>query len=233
MNWMRLTVQSTERASAFASIVLPTPGTSSMSRCPSASSTVRAAVIASRLPAMTVSTFCTMVAAREPTSSMPITRPGAGIARAAQGDRRLAHVRHRRLEVVGDHERHVGGDVAAERRDLPHERARHVRVRRVGQQEHRLDARQVPVHDRHRRLVGDVELRADALDEHGGPDIRAVVDQQPHAPRRHDDAALDAGVGDRPLDERRRAARWAGGRTCRGCAPPRHAARRRAPRPVR
>ena len=41
VNWMRLTVQSTDRASALASMVLPTPGTSSMSRCPSASSTVR------------------------------------------------------------------------------------------------------------------------------------------------------------------------------------------------
>ncbi len=92
VNWMRLTVQSTDRASALASMVLPTPGTSSMSRCPSASSTVREAVIASRLPAMTVSTFCTMPAAREPTSSMPITKVRGRIAHAAQGDRRVAHV---------------------------------------------------------------------------------------------------------------------------------------------
>ena len=40
VNWMRRTVQSMERASALASIVLPTPGTSSISRWPSASSTV-------------------------------------------------------------------------------------------------------------------------------------------------------------------------------------------------
>ena len=39
---MRLTVQSTDLASDLASIVLPTPGTSSMRRWPSASSTVRA-----------------------------------------------------------------------------------------------------------------------------------------------------------------------------------------------
>ena len=32
VNWMRLTLQSMDRASALASMVLPTPGTSSMSR---------------------------------------------------------------------------------------------------------------------------------------------------------------------------------------------------------
>src|SRR5215218_103625 len=36
VNWMRENEQSTERASAFASIVFPTPGKSSMIRCPSA-----------------------------------------------------------------------------------------------------------------------------------------------------------------------------------------------------
>jgi len=55
VNWMRLTVQSTDFANARASIVLPTPGTSSMSRCPSASSTVSAVCTASRLPSITVS----------------------------------------------------------------------------------------------------------------------------------------------------------------------------------
>ncbi len=56
VNWMRLTLQSTLLASALASIVLPTPGTSSTSRWPSASSTVVAISTASRLPSMTVST---------------------------------------------------------------------------------------------------------------------------------------------------------------------------------
>ena len=37
VNWMRLTLQSMDLAKALASMVLPTPGTSSMSRCPSAS----------------------------------------------------------------------------------------------------------------------------------------------------------------------------------------------------
>ena len=35
MNWRRENEQSSERASAFASIVFPTPGKSSMIRCPS------------------------------------------------------------------------------------------------------------------------------------------------------------------------------------------------------
>ena len=42
VNWMRRTEQSVDRASALASIVLPTPGTSSISTCPSASRTVSA-----------------------------------------------------------------------------------------------------------------------------------------------------------------------------------------------
>jgi hypothetical protein len=55
VNWMRLTLQSTLRARARASIVLPTPGTSSMRRCPSLSSTVTAVSMTGRLPSMTVS----------------------------------------------------------------------------------------------------------------------------------------------------------------------------------
>jgi hypothetical protein len=53
VNWMRRTEQSIDRASALASIVLPTPGTSSMSRCPSASKTMSASLTASALPSMT------------------------------------------------------------------------------------------------------------------------------------------------------------------------------------
>jgi hypothetical protein len=56
VNWTRRTEQSTDRASAFASMVLPTPGTSSMSRWPSASITVIASRTVSRLPSMTLST---------------------------------------------------------------------------------------------------------------------------------------------------------------------------------
>ena len=53
VNWIRRTEQSIDLASALASIVLPTPGTSSMSRCPSASRTVSASLTASALPSIT------------------------------------------------------------------------------------------------------------------------------------------------------------------------------------
>ncbi len=74
VNWMRRTVQSTERASALASMVLPTPGTSSSSRWPSASSTVSAIRTASGLPSITLSTDArtrstTAVSSASPTGS--------------------------------------------------------------------------------------------------------------------------------------------------------------------
>ena len=53
VNWIRRTVQSMERASALLSIVLPTPGTSSISRWPPASSTTSADRAISGLPSMT------------------------------------------------------------------------------------------------------------------------------------------------------------------------------------
>src|ERR1700733_8394858 len=56
VNWTRRTEQSIERASALASSVLPTPGTSSIRMCPSASRTVIASRMASGLPEITVST---------------------------------------------------------------------------------------------------------------------------------------------------------------------------------
>ena len=58
VNWMRATVQSMLRASALLSWVLPTPGTSSISRWPSARRTVKAALTTSGLPVITRSMFC-------------------------------------------------------------------------------------------------------------------------------------------------------------------------------
>ena len=55
VNWIRRTEQSMDRASALASMVLPTPGTSSTSRWPSASSTVTASRTTLGLPSITVS----------------------------------------------------------------------------------------------------------------------------------------------------------------------------------
>ena len=57
MNWTRSTVQSIDAASALARLVLPTPGTSSMSRWPSARRQTSASSITSGLPWMTISMF--------------------------------------------------------------------------------------------------------------------------------------------------------------------------------
>src|SRR6266540_3645775 len=57
---MRRTVQSMERASALASLVLPTPGTSSISRWPSASITASASRTVAVLPSITRSMLETM-----------------------------------------------------------------------------------------------------------------------------------------------------------------------------
>ena len=56
VNWTRRTEQSIDLASALASCVFPTPGTSSIRTCPSASSTVSASRTAPGLPVMTVCT---------------------------------------------------------------------------------------------------------------------------------------------------------------------------------
>lgn len=69
MNWMRLTVQSIDLASAFASEVFPTPGTSSTSRCPSASSVTSAVRTTSGLPTSTRSTFAAILRAVSCSSS--------------------------------------------------------------------------------------------------------------------------------------------------------------------
>ena len=74
VNWMRRTVQSMERASALLSIVLPTPGTSSMRRWPSASSTTRASRETSGLPSMT----CSMLARIRPVTRARVSRSAAG-----------------------------------------------------------------------------------------------------------------------------------------------------------
>ena len=55
VNWIRRTVQAIDRPNALANIVLPTPGTSSSNRCPSANSTTMAMSMAPRLPSITPS----------------------------------------------------------------------------------------------------------------------------------------------------------------------------------
>ncbi len=57
VNWMRLKLHPTDRASALASVVLPMPGTSSMSTWPSQSIATSASSIAASRPTMTRPTF--------------------------------------------------------------------------------------------------------------------------------------------------------------------------------
>ena len=57
VNWMRLNVQSTLAAKAFASIVLPTPGTSRKSTCPCAATAQRRRAMTSSLPMMILRMF--------------------------------------------------------------------------------------------------------------------------------------------------------------------------------
>ena len=71
VNWMRLIVPPVARASAFASIVLPTPGTSSIRRWPPASITANAERMTSFLPSITVPTAAMTCSAASRTSSAP------------------------------------------------------------------------------------------------------------------------------------------------------------------
>src|ERR1700712_3564017 len=78
VNWMRRTVAAIDAANALASIVFPTPGTSSRSRCPSASSTTSAVRTTSDLPSMTVSTAARIASATEATASTSGRVAGSG-----------------------------------------------------------------------------------------------------------------------------------------------------------
>src|SRR2546427_10037605 len=69
VNWMRRNVQSSERASDLASIVLPTPGTSSMRRCPSHRRVTRQSRISSSLLTIARLTFAMNASATRPTDS--------------------------------------------------------------------------------------------------------------------------------------------------------------------
>ena len=64
VNWMRRKEQSMDRARALASMVFPTPGTSSMRMCPSAIRATRASWTSRPLPWITRSMFCWMAANR-------------------------------------------------------------------------------------------------------------------------------------------------------------------------
>src|SRR5258708_1794892 len=79
VHWMRLKVQPTLRASARASMVLATPGTSSRRMCPSHRYATRASLIWPRLPKMTFSTLVRTFAAVAATSALPGALLRAGV----------------------------------------------------------------------------------------------------------------------------------------------------------
>ena len=81
VNWMRRTEQSMLRASALLSIVLPTPGTSSMRRWPSASSTTSAEVTTSGLPSMTF----LMLARTRSTTRLRVSRSAPPLVPCSRG----------------------------------------------------------------------------------------------------------------------------------------------------
>ena len=70
VNWMRRKVLLIDWASECASTVLPTPGTSSISRCPRASRVTRAISTASVLPLTTISMLATASAILATASSL-------------------------------------------------------------------------------------------------------------------------------------------------------------------
>src|SRR5712691_2681645 len=100
VNWMRENLQSSERASALTSIVFPTPGKSSMIRCPSltrhrtTSCSVSGCACTTRA---TLSTTRSIVCAEDAAST------GRGSVLIEQRDRRVEHrSRDPRLRRLGD-----------------------------------------------------------------------------------------------------------------------------------
>ena len=78
VNWMREKVPPMEAAMERASIVLPTPGTSSTRMCPSAMRAASAISITSLLPTMTVATLSAIRCATAAASRMAGATPAAG-----------------------------------------------------------------------------------------------------------------------------------------------------------
>ena len=156
VNWTRFHVQSIDAASALARLVLPTPGTSSMSRWPSASRHITASSIGSILPCTTWAMFAVMASnseakrefgASESGSSPPAARLGVTVTRdrvdarrrlgaVPQRDRRRPATRYgrARADLPGDRRRHRPAGGRRRRRGGRGRRARpggHAAARRV------------------------------------------------------------------------------------------------------
>src|SRR6266481_4028488 len=108
VNWSRENEQSRERASAFATIVFPTPGKSSMIRCPSATrqSTTRRSVSAGACT--TRARFAAIAATRSAGSgaSAGSANQALHLVEDGRGDLVLRRLRDRPLAGTGD-ERHL------------------------------------------------------------------------------------------------------------------------------
>src|SRR6266498_335450 len=121
---MRRTEQSIDRASALASIVLPTPGTSSIKTCPSASRAMRARRTTSGLPSMTrwiLARILSKVAARS--SIPPISGRVVATGRAPFHDSFLVFDSRRvcedfRFAPPGNRETSWSGDLSAAPRSM-------------------------------------------------------------------------------------------------------------------
>src|SRR6266511_4580175 len=100
VNWMREKLQSSDRASALTSIVLPTPGKSSMIRCPSLTRQRTTSCSVSSGACTTRATVATM---RSTICADDAASTGRGLASIEQRDRRIEHrSRDPRLWRLGD-----------------------------------------------------------------------------------------------------------------------------------
>ena len=129
MNWRREKSRSSERASALASIVFPTPGKSSMIRCPSAtrqstqsrSVSAGACTTRARLPATrSIAAVDANGERRIPTSFHVAPRAAARPRRARRRDPRLRRLRHLPLALPRDEHDLVVGRVEPDVRVAPH-----------------------------------------------------------------------------------------------------------------
>src|SRR5438094_8251660 len=155
VNWMRWKPPPMERANAAASVVLPTPGTSSISRCPRASRPMTASRMTSGLP---TSARATLSSRRRISSTAPVILRSYFTPREVFGaDRQPGDAHAERPHGVGDGvgERRRSADRAALAHPL--DAARHERRRRLQvadlERRHVTGLRPGVVHERRREQL--------------------------------------------------------------------------------
>src|ERR1700716_4310717 len=108
VHWIRLNDSAKERATARASVVFPTPGTSSSSTCPSTRMAARSCSVAARFP----TTMCPTCSTRRLAASLTVVTPGSR--RFERGDaavRVATPAADRARTREGQSERHEGGEL--------------------------------------------------------------------------------------------------------------------------